>query len=76
MKKNHHCPRRSSGDIIRDRRNAKGLSQLDLAAKSGVPNGHIASFENGRLQVPKVTTAIKLARALGTTADKMFEGLL
>jgi len=53
---------------------ADGLSQRQLAAKSGVPESTIKHGEAPRLDRPGgclLATAIPLAAALGTTVDAM-----
>ncbi len=42
---------------------AKGLSQRELSAKSGVPQGHISKIENGAVDL-RVSSLIALARTL------------
>ena len=49
--------------LLRDARVAKGLSQRDLSAHSGVPQGHISRIESGAVDL-RVSSLIALARAL------------
>lgn len=44
-------------------REARGLSQRELSAKSGVPQGHISKIENGAVDL-RVSSLVALARAL------------
>lgn len=44
-------------------REARGLSQRELSAKSGVPQGHISKIENGVVDL-RVSSLVALARAL------------
>ena len=44
-------------------RKAKGLSQRELSAKSGVPQSHISKIENGAVDL-RVSSLIALARTL------------
>ena len=44
-------------------REAKGLSQRELSAKSGVPQGHISKIENGAVDL-RVSSLVALARVL------------
>jgi excisionase family DNA binding protein len=56
--------RRRAGRRLRALREAAGLSQLALAAASGVPHEIISLLETGR-RAPRATTVPKLAQALG-----------
>lgn len=44
-------------------RKAKGLSQRELSAKSGVPQSHISKIENGAVDL-RVSSLVALARIL------------
>ncbi len=49
---------------LRIAREARGLSQRELSAKSGVPQGHISKIENNVVDL-RVSSLVALARALG-----------
>jgi transcriptional regulator with XRE-family HTH domain len=49
---------------------AKNWSQYELSDESGVPRSRITQLENG--SEPGVRIAIKLARALKTTVEKLW----
>ncbi|MYJ22649.1 MAG: helix-turn-helix transcriptional regulator [Nitrospira sp. SB0673_bin_12] len=49
--------------MLRIAREAMGLSQRELSAKSGVPQGHISKIENNAVDL-RVSSLIALARAL------------
>lgn len=51
-------------DTLRAGRAAKGLSQRELSAKSGVPQGHISKIENGAVDL-RISSLVALARILG-----------
>jgi len=51
------------GTTLRDAREARGLSQRALSAKTGVPQSHISKIENGAVDL-RVSSLIELARAL------------
>lgn len=58
---------------LRDRRQACGLSQAELAARAGVSRQLVAAAEAG-INTPAVDTALALARALGTNVEALFRG--
>ena len=58
-------------NLIRGRRQELGLSQVRLAALTGLANGSISDFELGKRQPwPKARKA--LAKALGISEGKLF----
>lgn len=56
---------------IASRRIASGLSQADLAKRTGIPRTSISAIESERL-TPSVTTALALASALDCTVEELF----
>lgn len=50
-------------DTLRTAREARGLSQRELSARSGVPQGHISKIENGTVNL-RLSSLVELARAL------------
>ena len=48
---------------LKGAREALGLSQRALSAKSGVPQGHISKIENGAVDL-RVSSLVELARVL------------
>src|SRR5688572_3833393 len=52
------------GQILREIRRSKNLSQRDLAAKTGVDFTYISKLENDRMPPPAAETIIKLAEVL------------
>lgn len=53
---------------LRELREAAGLSQTDLAKRSGVPQATIGAYEVGR-NAPTWGSVVKLAHALGVPTD-------
>ena len=51
------------GEMVRELRELKGWSQLDLAAETGISQTNISAIENGRVQLGK-ERSIVLAEAL------------
>ena len=59
------------GNHLREERIRRGLSQADLAALVRVSRKTINTVEN-RVFVPSAVLALRLARALGTTVERLF----
>ena len=60
------------GYKIRNLRLAKGMTQEELAKKSGVSRGTICALENGVNKTTSTKTLLALARALDTTVKDLF----
>jgi len=60
----------SASELIRDARTRAGLTQVELAARAGVTQSVISTYENGRRE-PSLTALQRLVRAAGfeTTVD-------
>lgn len=64
------------GERIRRERRERGLTQEQLAAKSGVGEASIARLEAGRvesgtIQDPRLSTLVKIANALDMTVHDL-----
>jgi putative transcriptional regulator len=57
---------------VRDRRNARGLSQAELGQWLEVSRQTINSIETGRY-IPSLPLAIAIARFFGTTVEEIFD---
>ena len=57
---------------LREARAARGWTQADLAERVGVTRKTINTVENG-VFVPSTTLALKLARAMETTVEALFQ---
>ncbi|WP_298865188.1 helix-turn-helix transcriptional regulator [uncultured Sulfitobacter sp.] len=57
---------------IIDYRKSVGLSQENLAKRSGVSRSHLGKIENARYSM-NIDTIEKIARALDVEADVLFE---
>ena len=65
----------NTGKIIAELRDKKGISQVDLADKSGVSRVMIGKYERGEA-APSIDAAKKIADALGVSLDQLVgEGL-
>lgn len=51
------------------KREAKRMTQEELAKRTGVTQGAISQYERGI--VPSATIAVKIAEALGTTVEQL-----
>lgn len=57
-------------NAIRELRKARGWTQEELAHAAGLPSSTIRRLENGG--TPQLTTAAKIAAALGVTLAELF----
>lgn len=57
---------------LREVREKKGISQEGLAKISDVSRGTISALENGKADVVKTDTLVKLANALGKKVSDIF----
>ena len=57
---------------LHDLRTRKGLTQAELAERVGVSRKTINTVENG-VFTPSTTLALKLARVLETSVEKIFQ---
>jgi len=63
----------SSGEPLRRAREARGLTQMELARRAGISRQALGALEAGTYQ-PGVTVAIALARELGDSVEGLFGG--
>lgn len=59
------------GTILRGTRLKEGLTQKELAEKTGIPQRHISEMENGKRSIGK-NRAEKLAKALNVADYRIF----
>lgn len=52
---------------------AKGKTQGWLAQATGVDKPNLCKIINGKIKAPSVRTAIKIAKALGMTAEELWK---
>lgn len=62
------------GSRIVSFRRARGLSQEQLAADSGIDRSHVGFIEQGRRR-PTLSTLVKIARTLDISLEQLFRGL-
>ena len=60
------------GYRIKEFRESLKMTQEELAEKSGVSRGTISAMESGVSKETTTKTLVKIARALGTSVDKIF----
>lgn len=60
------------GYRIKEVREKQGLTQTQLAKKSGVSRVTISVLENGQERVTTTKTLIKIASAMNVTVDELF----
>jgi molybdate-binding protein/DNA-binding XRE family transcriptional regulator len=61
-----------AGNRVRQRRTARGWSQLELAERAAISRTAVSAIEGDRL-APSVTTALSLARVLECTVEDLFD---
>jgi transcriptional regulator with XRE-family HTH domain len=59
------------GDCLKSLREAAGISQQELAMKSGLSMSVVAGTEQGRRTDPRLSTLLALANALGVSLDAL-----
>lgn len=59
------------GDAIRQLREARGISQRELARQSGLKHGHISTLERGRYAIVDVHALLRICSALDITIDQL-----
>ena len=74
-KSNPENPFIEIGKRIAARRNALGMTQLELAEKLEISNNHLSSIENGAAK-PSIELFIKLFEALETTPNHLMLGCM
>lgn len=60
------------GYKLKEVREAKKMTQEELAKQSGISRGTIAAIESGRAKTTTTKTLLELAKALGVTIDQIF----
>ena len=59
------------GEVLRELRRSRGISQRQLATKSGMDFSYISKIENGRLPPPSADTVMKISNALEVAPDQL-----
>lgn len=57
---------------LKEAREAKGMTQVELAESSGISRQTISAMENGVVRNTKSGTLVALSKALGVTVDDLF----
>lgn len=60
------------GQIIREKREALGLTQIEVAEKAGVDRNYIGMVERGERN-PSYLSLIKIANGLNITVDQLIK---
>jgi transcriptional regulator with XRE-family HTH domain len=58
------------GETLKGLREGRGLTQVQLAERSGVPLGSLRNYEQGH-RTPLLDQAARLAKALGCSIDEI-----
>lgn len=59
------------GPALRDHRRTAGLSQRELAARTGLDFSYISKVENGRLPPPAADTIVAICQVLDTPPEDL-----
>jgi len=59
------------GQLLRDLRRSKEVSQRELAAKAGVDFSYISKLENDRLPPPAADTVMRICEVLGVPPNEL-----
>jgi transcriptional regulator with XRE-family HTH domain len=59
------------GKVLKRLREAKDLSQLELAKRAGVAQAYLSELEAGQKKNPGIETLRKIAKALGVPVTKL-----
>ncbi|MGN0691318.1 MAG: helix-turn-helix domain-containing protein [Oscillospiraceae bacterium] len=62
------------GRNIRTTRERLGMEQQELAGKIGLTSASLSNIERGK-NLPKTQNLIKIAQALGVTAEELMKGV-
>jgi transcriptional regulator with XRE-family HTH domain len=68
------APGRTFGKVLKEARKAAGISQEELAARTGLDRSFLSRLENARKE-PGLTTLLALGPALGTTAHELVKSV-
>ena len=60
-------------NCLQELRWKRDWSQTKLSIRSNVPQSVISSIENNQLENPRVSTALKLAKALSVSVEDIFQ---
>lgn len=60
-------------DNVKALREEKGYSQAELARLANVSQPTVNDYEKGK-KIPNIVTGVDLAKALGTTVEKLVKG--
>ncbi len=66
-------PPRKLGDIVRELREARGLTQTQLAERAQVALSYVTVIEAGQQGSPSSQILQRLAKALGVPAKRLLE---
>jgi transcriptional regulator with XRE-family HTH domain len=73
VKKDKHLSK--LGNLVRDLRKSKGLSQEELASKAGVDRSYVGGIERGERNVT-LLTLIKIANGLKCDISELTKGIV
>ena len=65
-------PEKAFGTVLREIREAAGLSQMDVYERIGIDRTYLSAIERG-VQSPTVRMIVRLAKALGVTPSEIMK---
>lgn len=61
------------GTVIKSRREARGMSQVELATKAKIARPYLIRLESGQQKNPSLAVLKRLAKALGVRVTRLLE---
>ena len=61
------------GQLLKGLRDARGMTQMELARRAGVTQGYVTMIETGTRKSPSLPVLRRLAKALGVTVAALLE---
>ena len=74
MEENKEAALSALGQLVRQKRQQAGISQEELASRSGLDRTYISGVERG-VRNPSLTALLKIARGLKISVANLLDGL-
>lgn len=63
------------GELLKQARERVGLTQAAASIATGISQGNVSDYENGKLSNPSLDILLRFAAAYQTTVSKLTKGL-